>query len=236
MPPVKGPDHDEKKEDEMARQKRFRYKDVQEIDTIFMPRLLGVEPIRLSPEWPVDTFGNDAPVTLELGCGKGEYSVALAARYPDRNFVGVDVKADRLWVGATMARDAGLTNVRFIRARVDHLPYYLPENFADSAWIPFPDPKPGNLSGRKRLTSPRFIAYYRRFMTPGARIRFKTDHDGLYAFTMENLGETGAALSVATEDLHGSGITDPDIIGIESHFEKEFLKKGDTVKFMEFTL
>ena len=220
----------------MGRQKRIRYEQVQEMDIIFMPNFKGIDPLRLDSVWPEDTFGNDHPVTVELGCGKGEYTVALAERYPERNFVGVDVKANRLWVGASNAMKKGLTNVRFVRCRVDHLPVYFPENFADSAWIPFPDPKVGNLSGSKRLTSPRFFGYYRQFMEKDSLIRFKTDHDGLFEFTLENIEESGLTPVRTIFDLHASDITDPDIVGIESFFEREFMKKGETVKFLEARL
>ncbi|TYT73277.1 tRNA (guanosine(46)-N7)-methyltransferase TrmB [Desulfobotulus mexicanus] len=206
------------------------------MDRVLFPKLKSTDPIRLEPCWPKNLLNREQPVFLELGCGKGEYSLALAARYPERNFIGVDVKSDRLWVGASRAMELGLENVWFIRARIDHLAEYFPENFADGIWIPFPDPAPGNISGRKRLTSPRFLNIYRNFLKPNGLIRCKTDHAGLYDFTLENLDAAGARLCRAFEDLHSSGINDPDILGIESHFETEFRKKGYSIKFMEFYL
>ncbi|TWI70724.1 tRNA (guanine-N7-)-methyltransferase [Desulfobotulus alkaliphilus] len=206
------------------------------MDRVLFPKLKGTDPIRLEPCWPKNLLNPEHPVFLELGCGKGEYTLALAAKYPERNFIGVDVKSDRLWVGATGAMEAGLENVWFIRARIDHLAGYFPAHFADGIWIPFPDPAPGNISGRKRLTSPRFLNIYRNFLKPDGLIRCKTDHAGLYDFTLENLEAGGGRLCRACEDLHSSDIHDPDILGIESHFEKEFRKKGYTIKFMEFSL
>lgn len=220
----------------MARKKRFRYADIGNLGKVFFPRLESIDPIRLAP--PMEAFFPVAgrEVVLELGCGKGEYCIALAEKYPEKIFIGVDVKSDRLWVGASEAIRKNLANVFFIRARIDHLAGYFPENFADAIWIPFPDPIPGNLSGKKRLTSPRFIEVYRKFLKPGGIIRCKTDHMGLYDFTLANLDTAGARLCRATDDLHASNISDPDVLHVESHFEKEFRKKGFSVKFMEFVL
>lgn len=223
-------------EEVLARKKRFRYADIQNFGKVLFPGLESVNPLRLSPSWQEDFLPPDREIILELGCGKGEYCLALAERYPEKFFIGVDVKSDRLWVGANSAIQKNLPNVLFIRARVDHLAGYFPANFADGIWLPFPDPIPGNLSGRKRLTSPRFIEIYRNFLKPGGFIRCKTDHEGLYDFTLANLSSAGARLCRATPDLHTSGILDPDILYVESHFEKEFRKKGFTVKFMEFVL
>lgn len=220
----------------MGRKKSFRYRDVHQMDRVFFPKLKGVHPVMLEPRWPDTLLEPGRPVVLELGCGKGEYTVSLAERYPDKTFIGVDLKSDRLWVGASRAAEKGLDNVFFVRARIDHLPAYFPENFAEAIWIPFPDPIPGNLTGSKRLTSPRFLNLYRSFLKPGGMIRCKTDHDGLYAFTLEHLAGAGARLCRATPDLHSSDIRDPDIVGVKSHFELEFCKKGATVKFMEFCL
>ncbi|MCW7752841.1 tRNA (guanosine(46)-N7)-methyltransferase TrmB [Desulfobotulus sp. H1] len=220
----------------MGRKKSYRYKDVRNRERVLFPALCGVDPICLKPSWPVDLLKPEQGVVLELGCGKGEYTLALAERYPEKNFIGVDLKSDRLWVAATKAMEKGLENVWFVRARIDHLSAYFPKNFAEAIWIPFPDPAPGNHSGRKRLTSPRFLEIYRDFLKPCGIVRCKTDHEGLYSFTLDNLFSAGARLRRAVEDLHASDIDDPDIVGIESHFEKEFRKKGISVKFMEFYL
>ena len=220
----------------MARKKSFRYKDKQQMDRVFFPKLKGVDPIALEPSWPAHLLEPGRPVVLELGCGKGEYTVGLAERYPEKSFIGVDVKSDRLWVGASRAEEKGLENVFFVRARIDHLPAYFPADFAEAIWIPFPDPIPGNLTGKKRLTSPRFLNLYRSFLRPGGMIRCKTDHRGLYDYTLENLDKAGARLCRATDNLHASDIDDPDIVDVESHFELEFRKKGFSVKFMEFCL
>src|SRR5688572_4723017 len=141
----------------------------------------------LKGRWASDFFQNDKPIVLEIGCGKGEYTVGMANLFPDKNFIGVDIKGARLWKGSTDAEENGLTNVAFLRAYVQHLAEHFAENEISEIWITFPDPQPRLGDIKKRLTSPRFMALYKSILRPGGIVHFKTDNLELFDYTLELL-------------------------------------------------
>ncbi|RMD91677.1 MAG: tRNA (guanosine(46)-N7)-methyltransferase TrmB, partial [Calditrichaeota bacterium] len=139
--------------------------------------------------WSEDYFANSQPLVLELACGKGDYSVNLARQYPEKNFIGVDVKGNRLWTGAKNAMDEELSNVAFVRTRIEQLDLFFGPNEVSEIWITFPDPFPRKSRALKRLTSPRFLNIYRKVCKPGAQIHLKTDAVNLFDYTLEVLEE-----------------------------------------------
>lgn len=178
-------------------------------------------------------FKNNHPITLELACGKGEYSVNLGREHKDRNYIGVDIKGNRIYNGAKIALEEHLTNVAFVRGQIDHLTEYFGAAEVDDLWIIFSDPflrKPKN-----RLTHPRFLFLYQQVMKPGGVIKLKTDSRELFDFTLETIAEQGCAIVECIEDIYGKGkATGP--LAIQTFYEKMHLAEGRTIYYVAFTL
>jgi len=181
--------------------------------------------------WNADIFKNENPIVLELACGKGEYSTGLGKLYPDKNFVGFDLKGNRLWVGAQRALDQELENVRFFRAYIDHLDQFFEKEEVSDIWIIFPDPQ--LKKDRKKLTSPKFLKLYRPLLKSGATINLKTDSQELYEFTKEVIEEQNLQLLRDIKDVHKECQEDPEL-SIKTYYEKMHLEKGKLIKFISF--
>lgn len=189
---------------------------------------------KLKGNWKKDFFKNEQPITVEVGCGRGEYSVGLARIYPKRNFVGIDVKGDRLWVGSTEAIEEGLENVGFLRAQVQNIEKFFAPGEVDTFWITFPDPRPRDSDIKRRLTSPRFLEYYKTLLSNNGQVYFKTDNTFLFDYTLEVLNERKDVIGLEfTHDLYHSKYMD-DHYGIKTKFEKMFYDKGETIKYLKF--
>lgn len=186
-----------------------------------------------SGKWGSDIFGNDHEIVLELACGKGEYSTSLAERNPDKNYIGIDIKGNRMWVGATYAQEHDLKNVHYFRAFIDHLDKYFGENEVDEIWILFPDPYPKK--ERKRLTAPKFLELFRKVLKPGGFIHLKTDSDVLYEYTLEVIEEEDLNLIQNIPDIYRECPEDP-VLTIKTYYEKKHLEKGKTIKYLRFSL
>ena len=180
-------------------------------------------------------FGNDHPITLELACGKGEYCLGLGSRYPDCNFIGLDIKGDRIWKGATDALERGLDNVRFMRTRIDHITNYFAPGEIDEIWITFPDPYPKKSKTRKRLTHPVFLGRYASILKPGGLIHLKTDSDQLYAFTLEVIALFELPVAYNNPDIYALG-SRPENLDIQTYYEKQHLSEGKAIKYVAFRL
>lgn len=183
--------------------------------------------------WRQEFFHNGNPVVLELGCGKGEYTVELARRNPDTNYIGIDVKGARMWSGASMAEAEGLRNVAFLRAEIEQLESFFSPGEVDEIWITFPDPQMKKY--RKRLTSSRFLRSYLNVSGENALIHLKTDSPFLYAYTSRIVRANNLATDRATDDLYGSGGADP-VTSIKTAFERQWLSRGKRIKLIEFRL
>lgn len=177
-------------------------------------------------------FGNDDPITLELGCGQGHYTLALAEKYPERNIVGIDIKGIRLWKGAKFALERNLPNARFARLRIEFLTTVFGKGEVDEIWIPFPDPYPKPCKWKKRLISQRFIEAYKQVLKPDGIIHFKTDNDALFAFALEHLATIpDIQIQSQTWDLHTSDLLD-ELTGIPTKYEEKFRAEGLTIKYL----
>ena len=220
----------------MGKNKLSKFAEMESIDLVFQypfARLKAEGAFPLRGRWGSDFFGNDRPIVLELGCGKGEYTVGLAQLYPDKNFIGIDIKGARMHAGATRARDTGMTNVAFLRTSIELLESFFAPGEVSEIWITFPDPQMKKV--RKRLTSTRFMDLYRKVMTDGGMVRLKTDSPFLYAYTRAMADLNGLAKEVDTDDLYHSGMVDP-ILAIRTHYESQWLARGLTIKYLAFAL
>lgn len=189
---------------------------------------------RIRGHWNDAYFPNPNPITLELACGRGEYSVALAHRFPERNYVGVDIKGDRIWKGSTLAVEQGLANLGFLRTNILNLESFFAPHEADEIWLTFPDPRPKKRDIKRRLTSPRFLDMYKRILKPGGIFRLKTDNTGLFQYTQEELGLRSDIEDFAlADDVYSSPLRD-ECFDIRTRYEEMFAAKGEKIKYLRF--
>lgn len=187
----------------------------------------------LKGKWHSDYFKNQNPIVLELGCGKGEYSVGLAKNNPSKNYIGVDIKGNRIWTGAKEALDNNMPNVAFVRTRIDFIEHCFSPGEVSEIWITFPDPQPQKTRERKRLTNMRFIERYRKFLKPGGLVHLKTDSTSLYEYTMEVIKENNLKILFHTNDLYQNCPPDrKELVEIKTHYEKLFTAKGEDIKYI----
>ncbi len=189
----------------------------------------------MAGHWRDRYFHNDHPIVLELGCGRGEYTVGLAERYPDKNFIGVDIKGARMWAGAKQAELAGLKNVAFLRTNIEIITAFFAKDEVDEIWITFCDPQMKKAT--KRLTSTYFMQRYQQIVKPSGLIHLKTDSPFLYTYTTEMLRLNPYPVIVHTDDLYG---TEADLLAdakaLQTHYEKQWLDRGLSIKYIEWQL
>ena len=181
--------------------------------------------------WNELFFKNNNPIVLELGCGKGEYATGLARKYPDKNFIGIDIKGARMWTGAKEAIEEEITNVAFLRTHIELIDRFFSEGEISEIWITFPDPQMKKT--RKRLTSTRFMELYRKILSPSGIIHLKSDSHFMYTYTCEMVKANNFPVLLQCEDLYNSGIDD-DILGIKTFYEQQWLERGLSIKYIKF--
>ncbi len=179
-------------------------------------------------------FGNNNPITIELACGRGEYTVNLARMFPQRNYVGVDIKGERIWKGSTWALEQNLTNAAFLRTHILAIENFFAPGEVDEIWLTFPDPRPRKRDIKRRLTSPRFMQFYRNLIRPGGYVRLKTDNTVLFEYTLEEVSRRTDVTDLAwTRDLYASDLR-PECFDIKTRYEEEFAAQGETIKYLRF--
>lgn len=178
--------------------------------------------------WLSDYFGNSNPIVLELGCGRGEYTVGLAQAYPDQNFIGIDIKGDRIARGSQAAIEAGLTNVAFLRTDVQYLHEFFGEQEVDEIWITFPDPQPRDKQEKHRLTYWLFLNLYRSILKSNGLLHLKTDHAPFFAYSLISLPANGYTIVASTTDLYRSALNDIHL-GIQTKYEAMFQDRKSVV-------
>ena len=186
--------------------------------------------------WRKDYFRNDNPITLELACGRGEYTIGLARLFPERNFIGVDIKGERIWKGSSIAAEEGLTNVAFLRTQILMIQNFFEPHEVDEIWITFPDPRPKKRDIKRRLTSPRYLELFKWLTKPGSYIRLKTDNTMLYEYTLEQLSSRNDISDYRhTDNIYASDLR-PECFDIKTRYEEEFAGKGETIKYVRFRI
>lgn len=186
-------------------------------------------------KWRADFFRNNNPLIIELGCGRGEYTTALAEKYPAKNFIGVDIKGARLWRGAKTAYEAQLKNAAFLRTRIEFINSFFAADEVDEIWLTFPDPQEGKKNSNKRLTCAWFLNNYRKFVRDKGIIHLKTDNDGLFRYTKKIAELNSLEILEETTDLH-SGKISGEILLIRTRYEDMFISKGSKIKYLSFRL
>ncbi|MFI3330439.1 MAG: tRNA (guanosine(46)-N7)-methyltransferase TrmB [Rikenellaceae bacterium] len=189
----------------------------------------------LKGQWRKEVFGNDNPVILELGCGRGEYTVELARKYPNVNFIGVDIKGARMWRGAKSATEESLGNVAFLRTRIEFINSLFAENEIDGLWITFPDPQLKKNRVKKRLTSPIFLANYAKFLKPDASINLKTDCKHLHDYTTAVIEQNDLPFHEKNSDIYGTAYA-TELLSIKTAYEQQYLAKGIAITYLRFSL
>lgn len=178
-------------------------------------------------------FGNHNPITLELACGKGEYTLGLARRFPERNFIGIDKKGDRIWRGARIALEQHLKNVIFLRTDIERIRELFGKEGISEIWITFPDPFPGQRNAAKRLISPPFLDIYRDILKTSGSIHLKTDADDLFDYTLRILKAESCTVHNITHDLYRQPVSD-ELLALKTTYEKKHIEAGRTIKYLCF--
>ena len=189
--------------------------------------------LTIKGNWNKEHFKNDNPIVLELACGRGEYSTGLGKVFPEKNFIGVDVKGDRIWYGNQVAEEFGLDNVAFLRCQIHTLESFFAEEEVSEIWIVHPDPRPRNRDMRRRLTFPRYLNLYKNILKKDGIVRLKTDSAPLYKYTLEVIKQEKLTLLSATDDLENSELL-AEHHGIETKYGKMFIAQGHKIHYLTF--
>ena len=225
----------------MGKDKLRKWKENAEFNHVFRPDLqMAVNGIdgEMKGKWASDIFKNDNPITVELGCGKGEYTVGLARMYPERNFVGVDIKGHRFWRGAKTSLEEGLPNVAFLRTKLEFIERYFEKDEVSEVWLTFSDPQPKDEKGSKRITAPKFIERYKKILKPGSIINVKSDSKLLYELSKKGYIKSGYNILLDSQDVYGDlvdRVSDEmrQALEIKTYYEKRWLSEGKKIHFLQ---
>lgn len=182
-------------------------------------------------KWNEIYFKNENPIVLELACGKGEYTTGLAKVFPNKNFIGIDIKGDRIARGSKRAIDMNLNNAAFLRTPMNYLEEFFEENEIDEIWLIHPDPQPRDKEERKRLTNSRYLALFKKILKSNGDFFFKTDNFALFEYSLETISNAGFDILRQTTDLYNSPLNS-EHFGIETHYEKLFVAKGYKINYL----
>lgn len=219
----------------MAKNKLAKFAEMEVLKNVFQPKHKEIfrTDYFLKGHWREKIFQNNHPIVLEIGCGKGEYTVGLSELYPEKNFIGIDIKGARMWHGAKIALEKGLPNAVFLRIYAEMLESVFAPHEISEIWITFPDPQMAK--ARKRLTGSRFLNLYKKILIPNGRIHLKTDSPFLFAYTVALIGRNQLKAFTCTEDLYHCEGQDK-ILGIQTFYEQQWLSRGKTIKYIQFAL
>jgi tRNA (guanine-N7-)-methyltransferase len=243
----------------VGKNKLARWNEFGSFDNVIQPVIgeISAKDHPVKGNWNKNIFKNENPVILELGCGKGEYTIGLATGFPDNNYIGIDIKGARMWRGAKTSNELKLSNVAFLRTRIEFINSFFSTDEVDAIWITFPDPHPGGKNFNKRLTSPRFLNCYRQFLKNKGLVHLKTDNAELFKYTSKVVENNNLEVICSTSDLYAENLKietisslnkspsgdlgennsiPVDILSIRTHYEKIFLKEGLKINYLSFRL
>ncbi len=217
----------------MGKNKLFKFAKLETYPHVFQAKFdeTNRTDFHMKGKWKQEFFKNDKPLVLELGCGKGEYTVGLGELYPEKNFIGMDIKGARIYTGATQALNKEMNNVAFIRAKIELITSFFEKGEVDEIWITFPDPQ--MKKARKRLTSTRFLDFYREILKPNGILHLKTDSNFLYTYTDAVVKENKLPAEINTSDLYNSDVVDK-VLSIKTFYESQFYEQGIPIKYIKF--
>jgi tRNA (guanine-N7-)-methyltransferase len=220
----------------MGKRKLQRFEELNHLERIFQfPFPLLHTDHGLRGNWRTKVFNNENPIVLEVGCGRGEYTVALSKDTPNKNFIGIDIKGARIWRGVKTANEENLLNAAFLRVHIEWLASFFADQEVDEIWITFPDPQPQLTRENRRLTNKKFLAIYKQILKPGGCIHLKTDNIGLFDYTLEMLIDEQGTIEVCTKDLYAD-TPDGFNLSIQTTYEKIFMKEGLKINYLRFRL
>lgn len=221
----------------MGKNKLKKFEELGKLDRVFQPDFNQMfrNDHHLKGKWNKEVFKNDHPLVLELGCGKGEYTIGLAQNFPEKNFIGIDIKGARMWKGAKESNEKNLTNSSFLRTRIELINSFFGKDEVTEIWLTFPDPQLKDRRKKKRLSGPKFLGLYQNFLVNNGMVHLKTDCRELYQYTLALAEKNQFEILVASNDLYASEFAD-DILGIKTYYEKKYLEKGMNINYLKFRL
>lgn len=217
----------------MGKNKLQKFADLREFTNVYEFATLedSLQECELKGHWGEKVFGNNHPIVLELGCGKGEYTVGLARKYTDKNFIGIDIKGARMWTGAKQAIEENISNAAFLRTHIEFIDAFFGPEEISEIWLTFPDPQMKKVT--KRLTSTGFLRLYGRILRENGLIHLKTDSQFMFTYTTELVRLNDFPVIFQTDDLYHSGLND-DILSIKTYYEQQWLSRGIDIKYIKF--
>ncbi|QFG54088.1 tRNA (guanosine(46)-N7)-methyltransferase TrmB [Chryseobacterium sp.] len=222
----------------MGKNKLARFEENRILPNVIQPtRAEALDNFHLKGKWRSEIFKNENPIVVELGCGKGEYSVGLAKAFPEKNFIGIDIKGARFWFGAKEATEKNMKNVAFLRTQIELLDCFFEENEVDEIWITFPDPQIKYRRTKHRMTHPDFLERYRKVLKPEGIVHLKTDSEFLHGYTLGILQGSGHEILTAHHDIYGAPEYEPNtehLREIKTYYEELFSSKGKTITYIKF--
>lgn len=219
-----------------SKNKLKRFKENETFPNVIQPTREEVfdDSLKLKGNWKQDFFKNDHPIALELGCGKGEYSVNLAKLFPNKNFLGIDIKGARFWRGAKTALEENISNVGFLRTQIELIDYLFEENEVDEIWITFPDPQIKYKRTKHRMTNPEFLAKYKKILKPNGKVHLKTDSEYMHGYTLGLLQGLGLNIEYAHHDVYGTTNAPKEVTEIQTYYESQYLAIGKKITYLRF--
>lgn len=221
-----------------SKNKLKRFKENETFSNVIQPtrEMLTEANFQYKGKWNADFFKNDQPIILELGCGKGEYSVGLAQAFPEKNFIGIDIKGARFWRGAKTALEEGLDNVGFLRTQIELIDYAFAENEVSEIWITFPDPQIKYKRTKHRLTNTGFLQKYKKILKPDGVVNLKTDSEFMHGYTLGLLHGAGHEVIYANHHVYKNEGAPKEVTRIQTFYEKQYLEKGKPITYIKFRI
>jgi len=221
-----------------SKNKLKRFKENETFTNVFQPTREEVvgDQFPLRGKWSSDFFKNDNPIVLELGCGKGEYSVGLAERFPEKNFIGIDIKGARFWRGAKTAVESGMNNVAFVRTQIELIHHIFAENEVSEIWITFPDPQIKYKRTKHRMTNAEFLERYKKVLKPRGFMHLKTDSEFMHGYTLGLLHGLGHEVIYANHNIYKNEGAPAEVTGIQTFYESQYLEVNKPITYIKFRI